>query len=263
MIKEKQSNAETVSPKELKKMAEAGQLHQQIVTEWALVNKSITRVAASLKRMRDSGLWKYLHARRYQSFHEYVKSVTGAELGQSRMYELLAAHGLTEGENSIPPETVNEMGIKKAAQLARLEPQQRTPDVVKKVVEAPLFEAKRIVQETINSSLPREQRREPLVLLSRNVLPQTLELIEETERDGIYMEGIRDGDFGVTLRAKLWHAIFVSFNENHRPDLDEGRKYRLALEARGRKKSSVESAFAIEMDDDDLPEPEEFSATAG
>jgi len=120
--------AEVVAAKSARLEAEAQQLDLDIRRELECVTKSLTSLAAMLARMRDERLWQFLPG--FRRFEDYVRHVLG-DVARGKIFELLAIHELTEGRNSIPAEVVERMGFKKAAELARLEPQDRTPDLVK------------------------------------------------------------------------------------------------------------------------------------
>jgi hypothetical protein len=120
------------------------------------------------------------------------------------------------------------MGIKRAAQLARLKPEQRSPRIITAALSESITEVRREVQRIINIDLPEIERQEPTFLISRYLLADTIALIEAIEQDGVCMEGIRDGDRSVTLRGKLWHAVWLFFRAAHEDELAEGARYRLA-----------------------------------
>jgi hypothetical protein len=234
---------------------QAQQLDQQIRAAVKAMHRSLTELGALLAIMKDSELWKYLPGR-YGGWEDYARTIIGSR-ARSTLYEVLAAHSLTKGVHAISPRVVNQMGIKRAAQIARLKPMQRTPAVIEIAVNSSLPKVKAVVQEVLNLDLPEEDRREATVLFSRNLPAATANLMEEIELDGQYMEGIRDGDSSVSLRGKLWHYVCVNFRESHKAELAEGRKYREAMEARKENAAPVE-----EEDDDRPPEPEDFVATA-
>ena len=120
----------------------------------------------------------------------------------------------------------------KANELARLSPEQRTQDVIQSAVEDTVPMVKQKVQEKLNMARPPEERKEVLILLARNLPPQLIQMIEEIEADGVFMEGVCDGDVSVTLRAKLWCAVWTNFRANYEEELTEGRKRRLAMAAK-------------------------------
>jgi len=214
--------------------ATAKQLDTDIRRECALVQRSITKLAEMLAQMRERELWKYLrdplHKGAYKRFEEYAQAALGP-LSRTRVYSLLAIRELSQGPNPIPPETIERMGRVKANELARLSPEQRTPDVIQSAVEDTVPMVKQKVQEKLNMARPPEERKEALILLARNLPPQLIQMIEEIEADGVFMEGVCDGDMSVTLRAKLWHAVWTNFRANYEEELTEGRKRRLAMAA--------------------------------
>jgi len=66
------------------------------------------------------------------------------------------------------------------------------------------------------------------VLLARSLPVQVIELIEEIEEDGVWLEGVRDGDNSLPLRAKLWCAVWMNFRANYLEELEEAHRYRIA-----------------------------------
>jgi hypothetical protein len=261
VTKANQVKGEVVIPTEIKKRAiEAQQLDREIRSQWKSAEQSITKVAKLLNKMRESQFWQHLSGRHYRSFHEYVESVTGAELSRSRMFELLAAHGLTEGENPVPAKDVDKLGIKKAAQLARLEPNQRTAEIVRKAVNSSLREVTRAVEEKINETLLPEEQCEPTILFARNYPATVVARFEDLEERAIWMEGIRDGDTALSLRAKFMVALVANFEANFAEELKEADKYGEAMEVKRGKARIAESA--TEDDEDGPPEPREIKELA-
>lgn len=233
---------------------EAEKLDREVRSAWASAKPKLMRVAKLLKKIQESELWKYLKVRRYSGFHDYMKSVIGADWSESHMYELLTASGLTVGENPLSEKAVEKMGIKKSCQLARLRSNQRDPETVKKVMRASVQKARQIVQEKINETLPEAERREITVLFSRNYTPTLVSYFEEVESIAIYMEGIRDGDTSVTLREKFMHAMLVNFCENYAHELAEAQKVRAAKESRSGKSSAAASEEEDEEGEDVPPD---------
>lgn len=261
MTKENQVTGEVVVPAEVKKQAiEAQKLDREIRLQWKSAKQSITKLAQLLNRMRESRAWQHLNAQHYRTFHEYVESVTGAELSRSRMFELLAAHGLTEGENPVSTRDVDKLGIKKSVQIARLEPRQRTPELIRKAVNCSLREVTRAVEEKLNAELPLEEQREPTILFARNYPATVVARFEDLEERAIWMEGIRDGDTALSLRAKFMVALVANFEANFAEELREADRYGEAMEAMRRKERIAESA--TQDDEDGPPEPLEIEELA-
>ena len=191
--------------------ATAKQLDTDIRRECALVQRSITKLAEMLAQMRERELWKYLrdplHKGAYKRFEEYAQAALGP-LSRTRVYSLLAIRELSQGPNPIPPETIERRV--KANELARLSPEQRTPDVIKCAVEDTVPMVKQKVQEKLNMARPPEGRKEALILLARNLPPQLIQMIEEIEADGVFMEGVCDGDVSVRSEAGKGTTVFVT-----------------------------------------------------
>ena len=233
-------------------VTKAEQLDRKIRTAWRSAKQSFMKVAKLLNNMRESDLWKYLKQRTYNNFPDYLKSVIGTDCSTSHVYELLAAYGLTTGENAIPEKKVEKMGIKKAYQLARLPRDKRTPEIVKELTRVPFYKARRIVQERINETLPEHERKVVTQLFQRNYSPETISLIEEIEEVGIYMEGVQDGDVSVSLRDKLTYRVWALFAETYAEELEEARKIKATKEARDGK---AEVAANEEEDEEEALEP--------
>src|SRR6266446_5314024 len=107
---------------------EAHELDQQIRGVARGARESVIRLAQLVEKMRDQHLWRHLvdseGKQKYRSLEAYVMSVIGP-MARGKYFQIVAAHTLTEGENAIAPKIVEQMGIVKAAQIARLSPKDR------------------------------------------------------------------------------------------------------------------------------------------
>src|SRR5438128_6759713 len=129
MIKAKKALKREVLPaKKQKLVARAKQLDQEIRREVGSLDRSMTKLAGMLAKMRAEHLWQYL--RGFRKFEDYAQHVLG-KMARSKVFNLVAIHGLTEGPDPIPAEMVERLGRKTAVELARLSPEERTPDMVK------------------------------------------------------------------------------------------------------------------------------------
>jgi hypothetical protein len=212
----------------------ARKIDGEVRHEWKSSQRSLTRLAGLLNELRD-GLWTLLAdpdtKQGFKRFDEYVANVTGDKISHHRLYDLLSVWGLTQGPSALSRFDVEEMGRGRAVEVARLAPKDRTPEIVEAAKREPLRKVKARVQEKLNEAAVPEEHREATALLSRNLSIQTIEMIEEIEIDAVYMPGVRDADSSVSLRNKLWHAVWTFFREHYAADIAEGRKYRLAMEA--------------------------------
>ena len=251
MVKARKALKREVLPaKKQTLVARSKQLDREIRREVGSLDRSMTKLAGMLAKMRAEHLWQYL--RGFHKFEDYAQHVLG-KMARSKVFNLVAIHGLTEGPNPIPAEMVERIGHKKAVELARLSPEERTPDMVKSAMEDALPVVRRRVQEKLNESLPPEQRKEPVMLFARNYPPEVIEAFEELEADGVYMEGIRDGDASLTLRAKFMFAMVCFFREAHEAELEEAREYRSAMQSKNSKEVAEE---LVDRGHSDVPEPE-------
>jgi len=239
MKKSKAAGGEIVPAADKKLVALAMQLDLEVRHNVSQIETSIVAIGKALEKLKDKKhrLWRFVtdkqHKTGFQTWEDYATSRLGA-ISHGRIHELVAAASLTEGENPIPAKTVNAMGVKKAAEVYRLEPQDRTPDIVNAAADrnVPVAAIKEKVQEKINMKLPEEERKESTQFFARNLTARTVALIEEIELDGVWMEGIRDQNTQATLRDKLWHAVWVTFRENYQQELKDAMEYRKAYEAK-------------------------------
>jgi hypothetical protein len=201
---------------------EAVQLDRSIRVKAKTLRRDCAELGALLARMRD--LWRYLPGKKFRSFEEYATAALGESMSHGRAYALISAHMLTEGPYAIPAKEVQLMGIKRAVEVARLSPQQRTPEIVQAAVTEPVMAVRNKVQAMLNQELPKDEQKPMLKLLAINLPEEHVTQFEQLMEVGVWMEGIRDGDNTQTMRAKVFHAMLVSFEEYYAPELCEALK---------------------------------------
>ena len=275
----------------------ANKLDVKIRQEWQESERSMVRLAGLLSKMREKALWSYLidirtrckHCDKlksasvqqargnqctcvepefatgnkpYRRFSEYVSAITGSGMAHTKLYDMLAIYGLTQGEDALDPKDVEEMGPKNAAEVARLEPGDRTPDVIEAAKKESTRKVKKIVQEKLNEKLDPEERKDPTFMFARNLDEPTIELIEQIEKDGIWIEAVRNGDKSVSQLVKLWNYVWAKFVLDYQEELEEGRRYREAQDAaKAQEIENVGSEDEPETASLDLPDPDEHEAT--
>jgi hypothetical protein len=192
--------------------------------------------------MGDERLWKDLG---FPSFDDYITKIH-REFAKSRSkaFNLLAVYQLTKGDNAIPAEMVDRMGQKKAVELTRLQPHQRTPDVIAVALTQPLSKVRNVVTARRNETLPPHEQK-PMVRMFALLLPEDTcdelnELLDEME----YAEGVRDGDMTRTLRQKAMDAIVKGARLFYQQELAEAAEYRAAKEA-------FDARTGVEADEDE------------
>jgi hypothetical protein len=226
---------------------QAIELDVEIKAAVKVAQRSLTEVGRLLSRMKESRLWEHL-PRHYRGWEDYARSVLGPK-AHSSLQEFVTAYSLTEGSNPISPEDVDRMGPKKAAQVARLAPEQRTMEIREIAQTEPVAVVRNKVQAILNETLPPDQQKPMLQLLAINLPEEYVDEFEELMEVGIEMEGIRDGDDTQSRRAKVFHSMMISFQEYMAPELSEALEYIKAK--RGLHDSPAASA------QEDFPEEEE------
>lgn len=74
---------------------------------------------------------------------------------------------------------------------------------------------------------PQHRHEIRLVPFTRKLLPETVAMIKDVEKDAVYLEGLRSAEVNIPLRAKLWHAVFCFFREHYAHDIAEARLNRM------------------------------------
>jgi len=209
---------------------QAKQLDRQIRAVIEATHRSLTELGAMLFRMRELRLWQHLPGE-YTRFEDYVRDVVGP-MSRSTLHETVTAYSLIHGSNPIPAAMVNDMGIKKAAELARLEPAERTPELIQAALEERLPIVRKKVQDRINEKLPPDERKEVKVAFVRHFAPSVIQQYDDFMRVAIWMEGIRDTDRTLTLEEKVLLALIADFRANFSEELEDAEQHMIALSAK-------------------------------
>ena len=238
---------------------QAKQLDRQVRAAVKAAQRSLTELGRLLAQMRELALWEYLPGH-YRGWEHYAQAVMGPR-ARSSLHEILAAYSLTGGAHAIPSEVVNKMGVKRAAQVARLKPEQRTPAIIHAATSQPVTAVKQVVQETLNMELAPDEQKEATQLFAINLPASTVAGLEELMEVGIWMEGIRDGDRTQTMRQKFFGVMIVATREYYAQELAEAMRYKAARGARenGTPQATEEEGAAEEGA---VPEPEELEEFA-
>jgi hypothetical protein len=232
---------------------QARKLHQQIRAKLKEAQRPLIDLGRLMTRMRESGLWKYLPGR-YRGWEDYVNDVMGSR-ARSSLHEIVAAYSLTQGSNPIPPEDVERMGVKRAAQVARLKGEQRTPEIREMAKTEPVMVVRNKVQAVLNQELPADEQKPMLKLLAINLPEETVQRFETLMEVMVYMEGIRDGDNTQTMRAKAFNAMLWSTEQYLAPELAQAEKLRKASEgAYDSPAASAQEDFPEEEEDHEFPD---------
>jgi hypothetical protein len=211
---------------------EARELDEEIHDIIRETRQSFLRLGQSIAKMRDKRLWLHLldsrGNRKYDSLEAYVMKVMGP-MARGKYFQIVAAHTLTEGENAIPPKIVEKMGVVKAAEVARLSPKDRDPEIIESALKDTVPIVKQKVQARLNAALPADEHVEHNATFVIALPISTLRALEQLIQEGIWMEGIRDGDRTQSMRQKLFGAMIVATQEYYALELADAREYKAAL----------------------------------
>jgi hypothetical protein len=192
---------------------QAKQIDQRIRAAVKTLRKSCTELGALLARMKDRHLWQYLPGKKFRSFEEYATAAMGQAISRSRGYELVTAYMLTTGENPIPAQEVEQMGIKRAVEVARLRPKQRTPEIREMAKTEPVMVVRNKVQAILNADLPKDEQKPTLKLLAINLPEEYVTDFEELIELLGHTDGARDGDSTQAIRAKAFKLMLIGASE--------------------------------------------------
>jgi len=192
---------------------EAAVLDREVREQWGTMRKLARVVGGLFREIKDKELHKYIRKpgsnRGYQRFEEYVADVTG-DIANSTVWVMMRIHGLTEGPNPVPEHDVDEMPQQNAYELTKLEPEDRTTEIVQRAKRTPIKKFQAEIQEIKNAKLPADKRKPVLIEVYEKWPPQIVEMFEETVSDFSLLPVVRDGDRGITIRHNAIAAILVS-----------------------------------------------------
>jgi hypothetical protein len=203
-------------------------LDGQIRAAVTAVHYSLTELGRLLTQMRQLALWQYLPDS-YRGWEHYVQEVIGSR-AHSSLYEIVAAHTLTQGACAVPPAVVNRMGVKRAAQVARLEPQHRTPEIVQAAMTESVVAVRNRVQAKLNESLPADEQKPATAMFAINLPLETIDDLEELLEIMVHMEGVRDGDTTLSMRQKSFHTMIWATKQFLAEELAEALQLKRAKE---------------------------------
>jgi len=211
-----------VSKSDVALREKANKVYAEAVKKAGTLNQCFVDLGKLASDLRKDSLWKHVtdgNGRpRFRQWTEVLEAVLG-RMARKRAYDVLGCFELTQGDNPIPASEVRRMGISRAAEVARLEPTDRTPEIRTAAVTKSVLEVRNQVQEKLNAKLPKDKQKAMLKLLAINLPEAYVREFEEDMEVGIFMEGIRDGDNTQTMRHKVFHAMLIAFREYYVQEL--------------------------------------------
>jgi len=193
------------------------------------------RLCRELVIMRDEKLWKFIKNPEgngdnrgcFASWREYAHFRLGP-MCQASLYEHVNSAMLTMGANALSESEVQELGPKKCNLISQL-PSEQWREVAEKAKTSRVAQVKDLVDIRLGKET--EAKVETKRVDYSDMPQEVIELIAEVEKDGIYLNFVRDNDRTWTLRAKLWHAVFYHFKQEYAADFIEAKQYREQKEA--------------------------------
>jgi hypothetical protein len=223
------------------RLREAAVMDKQLRAQWSEMKKAertLRKATIPFGKLCDEMRAKQAHKyiakpgsrKSYVSFEEYIHSVTDGEISKSTLYISIACYKLTEGPNAIPPEVVAEMPTANAYELSRLNPVQRTADIVEAAKKTPKRDFPSRVQAKLNEHLRPEEQKTIRVDFFRKLHPTVANKLEETIERFTHLPVTRDGDRALTLQEKAIYGICLAAEQFAAEDLREAEEV-LRIEA--------------------------------
>jgi len=221
------ANNNSVSKSEHALQQEANKLFAEAKKKARVLEESFLEVAKITYGLKKDSLWKYVTdangKHRFRQWTEVLDAVLG-RMSRKRAYDLLACFELTQGPDPIADSEIRKMGISRAAQVGRLEPEQRTPAIRQMAKTRPVMEVRNEVQKILNRDLPKHEQKPMLKLVAMNLPADIAEELEELIEVMGYTDGARDGDTSLAIRAKAVQLIIIGAEEYWAQELSEGLK---------------------------------------
>lgn len=240
--------------------ARANELFSRAVEISRQTERGIANLGQLIAELRENNLWKYDTTKegqgRFASWPEVVQAVVGP-MADRKLYELTDCYSLTKGPNPIPAEEVEQYGIKRAVEVARLRPDQRTPEIRKMAKTEPVMLVRNRVQAILNEELPKDQQKPMLKLLAINLPENLVQEFEKLLEVLGHTDGARDGDDTQTIRHKAFNLLLIGAREYWALELADALK-RMKAEA-----AANDSRVAEAQEGEDFPdEGNEIEGTA-
>jgi hypothetical protein len=212
----KAAKHDSVSKNEVALQAVANRAFEQAMHASREAEKGLSELARRVAELRDNDLWKHITDRnglaRFSRWTEVAKCLYGGKSDRS-YYELIDCHSLTQGDAAIPAKEVQQYGIKRAVEIARLRPEQRTPEIRHMAKTEPVMAVRNKVQAILNTDLPKDEQKPMLKLLAINLPEDYVTEFEELIELLGHTDGARDGDSTQAIRAKAFNLMLIGAAE--------------------------------------------------
>jgi hypothetical protein len=198
--------------------------------------QSVTEICDFLAEIKDKKLWTFLTdpstGKAFETPEKYASyRLAPLKLGplkKSKFYEMTAVASLTKGENAISQADVDQLGIKKAALVARVPVEKRTPKLIEAAKSKSVTQVNQLVQDVLNEDLPDDKKKEASVVFARTIAYSVAAELDELEAIGVNMEGIRNSDRSITLVSKFWGCVAIAMRAYYKKELEEAEQFMAA-----------------------------------
>ncbi len=194
---------------------EANEACDLFVNSWRGIKLNEREFGRACVLLEAKQLWRYVQvpggSRCFQSLETFVEHWTGGECTRTRMYECKRLYQLTQGENALAPEVVDEMPKKNALQVHRVReraPKKITKSFIERARREPVTKFAVTAQSAVNDTLPVSEQESPMMALHLWLHPSAVEMLKETIEDFKLIPGaVRDGDRSLDLASKAVIAV--------------------------------------------------------
>jgi hypothetical protein len=194
---------------------EANKAHDLFVNSWTGMKFNEREFGRACELMELKQLHRYVRApggaKGFFSFDAYVAHYTGGECSRTKIMECKRIYRLTQGEDAIPPEVVDQIPKKNLLQIARVKehaPKKVTKSLIEKARKQKVNQFVVTAQSAINETKSVEEQKSPKVMVHLSMDPRAADMLKETIEDFKLIPGaVRDGDRSLDLDSKAILAI--------------------------------------------------------
>jgi hypothetical protein len=212
--------------------SEASEIDAELVMTIGGITRSVSALGKLIVRMKDKRLWKFLrdpdNNQPFKSWEQYAKLRLGS-ISHTRLAELSLVASLSEGPFALSEATVNAIGHKRAAELAKVPAEERI-NLVTSALESTPEQFAVDLQEAKNKGKPIEEQKEAVVLFARNYPVSLVTRFKDLEQRALYMEQFHDADKSISAEAKFLYALVIFFEAGNAEELQAADKRRKAAE---------------------------------
>jgi hypothetical protein len=197
---------------------ESNEAHDLFLNSWTGIKFNQREFGHACEWIETRGLHRFQRApgtkAGFFSFDSYVNHHTGGECSRSFIMECKRIYRLTQGEDAIPPEVVDQLPKKNALQIARVKkhaPGKVTKALIEKARREPVMKFAVTAQGAINETLPEAQQKSPMEYFHGLWHPEAVAMLKETMEDFKILVGVvLDKNLALDIESKAIMSICTS-----------------------------------------------------